>query len=291
MVHLTLPLMYYNFDFNNKIFQISKKTIQPIDLFKIKNINIDSLYGNFPFCIWNGGVNLNARNSQFLIYNDIYQFFNQDVHPSFRLDCSNIYISENDMFNAYQNLILSHGNTGGNFIEISDLGLMDYILSKYPNYDFIFSNNAHLRHNFTIEIINTLLEENTFYLIELPVEFNNNIDFLKQIINKQKVEITISNRCKNTCPNISTCKLQEQDFINNYSENTIFYDCKEFNLYTKNNQLKNEIEFYQKLGFSHFKIDTPPLKDLHQFNQYLIFNLFSEQYQLSIIKDFFDGEI
>jgi len=48
-----------------------------------------------------------------------------------------------------------------------------------------------------------------FYLIELPISLNNKIEFLNEIKNKNKIEITIGNKCPIDCDNIDSCNAQE----------------------------------------------------------------------------------
>ena len=55
MTFLSLPLLYYNLDFNNTL-NIYGNIYK--DFFKIP-IKITSVYGSFPFAIFNGNINLN----------------------------------------------------------------------------------------------------------------------------------------------------------------------------------------------------------------------------------------
>jgi len=86
----------------------------------------------------------------------------------FRLDCSNILIEDFDLKNIYQNIILNYAHNAGNFLEISDFRMLNYLQKEYPNFEFIFSKNSNLINPLTPEIINTILEQDIFYLIEIP---------------------------------------------------------------------------------------------------------------------------
>lgn len=287
-VYIALPLMYYNYDFNYKLQKfILKNKQKQNEIFKIPNIRFSMAYGNLPFAIWNGGINLNIPNQDFLTYSKIQNFFAEGNLP-IRIDCSNLFINSEDKENGYQNLILEQGNNMGNFIEITDLGLLEYIQNLYPNYDFIFSKNAHLVAPFTLDIINSLTEQNIFYLINLPTELSTNNKLLSNIKNKDHIEINIGSKCNLNCPNLNTCAQQEQKYLINYSEKTIYYNCKKMNNYCNEDELYNEIMFFTDLGFNHFKIDTPPINKIQEFNLYLIMNLFKKEYQLPYIMS---GEI
>ena len=283
MIYISLPLIQYNFELNNQLqkFLYTHKHNKN-EYFKIKDLELTSFYGSFPFSTWNGGSNLNVKNEIFLLNDDIYQIFKKVYNP-IRLDCSNLMITDIDLQDGYQNLILEYGHNSGNFIEVADFGVLDYIKNNYPNYDFIFSKNAHFVHPFTPDIINTIIEQDIFSLIELPNCFKQNLDFLNQLDHKDKIEITIGNKCPINCQIESYCCSTEQEYQYNYSEKTQFSTCEKLNNYLNANQLTDEIEYFKELGFSHFKIDTPPISKVQQFQQYLVLNLIKEKYQLSFL--------
>lgn len=280
MIHFTLPLVYYNQQLNNKLRQLSHPLNQTENYFKIKNIVIDSFYGSIPFFIYNGGVNSNIVKEKFLLDKDLFAFFNESTAP-IRLDCSNNNLNINDL-NYYFNLILQYGNTGSNFIEISDLELLSYIKDNGFHYEYIFSKNAYLKHPYDIDIINSILNQNLFHLIELPQLFNNDLEFLNNLIDKNHIEITIGNKCQNNCKNFYSCIAQEQQYQINYSNKSNYYNCDLINNYTSPDELTKELNHFIELGFTHFKIDTPPLNQILQFQQYLIKNLINDKYQLTI---------
>ena len=283
MTYISLPLIQYNFELNNQLqkFSYSYKNNKE-EYFKIKDLELTSFYGSFPFAIWNGGSNLNIKNETFLLNDDIYQIFKNTYNP-IRLDCSNLLITDVDLQNGYQNLILEYGHNSGNFIEVADFGVLEYIQKTYPNYDFIFSKNAHFAHPFTADIINTLIESEVFCLIELPNELRYDLEFLDKLKYKNYIEITIGNKCKMKCSNESYCCLTEQEYQYNFSEKTQFSTCDQLNNYSNANQILTEVNYFKNLGFTHFKIDTPPINKLQQFQQFLVLNLIQEKYQLSFL--------
>ena len=277
MIYITLPLLYYNSQFNNKLYNFKYK-YHIKDLFNI-DLKITSFYGSIPFAIWNGGSNLNIKDQEFLKYYDIVDFFETKISAPARLDCSNLLLTNFDIDNQYQNIILKLGENKGFFLEISDFDLYHYINDNYTNFEFIFSKNAHYKHPFDSDILNTICEQDAFHLIELPQELMNDIDFLNSLKYKNKIEILIGNKCPNNCLNIKNCSIFEQENILLYSEKTIYYDCKFLNSY-QDMDLLQQILFYKNLGFTHFKIDTPPLNKNTEFKQYVISNLIKDKYQL-----------
>lgn len=289
MIYLTLPLLYQNQWCNNKLRQLSQPSDKIYQYFKINNLNISSFYGSIPFFIYNGGINSNIQKEKFLADNDLFNFLNSQIAP-IRLDCSNNFLKINDLYDYYFNLVLQYGNSGNNFLEISDFDLMDYINNKGFNYNFILSKNANLKIPFTATNINQLIQQDLLYLIELPINFNNDIQFLNQLINKDKIEITIGCKCPLNCKNLSDCMTQEQQYQINYSNQTIFNNCNKINHYNNINELYNELNKFIKLGFTHFKIDTPPRNQNYKFQQYLIKNLINDKYQL-LFYDNNEGQI
>lgn len=285
MIHISLPLVYYNQDLNNYMRLMTdpfhKYTEYTNQQLKIPNLNIDSFHGSIPYFIYNGDINSNIKNEKLLTDKLLYLFFNNNNHNApIRLNCANNYIIEDDLLNYYFNLVLQYGNNGTNFIEISDMALLDYINEKGYYYNFIFSKYAHLKCPFTIDIINNIIEQDIFYLIELPISFNNKIDFLNKIKNKNKIEITIGNKCPIDCNNIDKCNMQEQQYQINYSIQSVYNTCNIINNYNNTNELLNELQTFINLGFTHFKIDTPRLQDITKYNNYFIHNLIKEQYQI-----------
>lgn len=278
MIYLSLPLFYQNLDFyltlNNYIDNNKLDT----------SIKISSAFGSFPFAIFNGGSNINFSSELLLLNNDIYYFLNNKMNCiPFRLDCSNILIEDFDLKNIYQNIILNYAHNAGNFLEISDFRMLNYLQKEYPNFEFIFSKNSNLINPLTPEIINTILEQDIFYLIEIPNNQKKNLDFLNKIKQKNKIEITIGNKC--LCNDTLECELKEQGNIIKYSNETLFYNCNKLNSYDNQNELINEINFYRELGFTHFKVDTPPISKNKNFKNYLIYNLIKEEYQLKLLNE------
>ena len=277
MIYLCLPILQDNLFFENKIVSHNLE-----DSFKIENLKINSFYGAFPFFTLNGEVNLNNRNNNFLLESDIYNFFNSIKVP-FRLSCNNLYINNLDLQNGYFNLILSYGHDKGNFIEINNLEVLDFIKTNYPNYHFIYSDQL-----INISLLEKLIDNKDLELIELP----NFIDFsiLNNLKHKNKIEIRICNKCTLYCNKMKSCIQQEHSFQNTYFETSVYDNCLKINPYNNNMDIQNEIKKFQDIGYTHFKIDTPPNNKIKGFKQYLIHNLILEDKILEFSKDFFNND-
>lgn len=281
MIFISLPLLYDNLKFNNflKTFIYSH---QKKEIFNIP-MTFDSAHGSLPFSYWNGDVN-NNWGTNLPIYNDIQNFFKSLNLPA-RINCSNILLCLEDLEDIHQNIILDAANNCGNLIEFSDLGIYNYIKEKYKNYFFVVSDKIDLIHPLDEKIINTFLEQDDFYLFNLPSRFYNDEDFLKSLNNKFKVEINIGLRCK--CNNIDQekeCILQEQHNQIEFSGCSVFQNCPYISSYY-GLSLIEDIKKFSALGFSHFKIETPPVDKIPYFNNFLIENIIKEEYRLVFKND------
>lgn len=282
MIFLSLPYFYENLEFNNILKQETILCRQRQNNFFKIPIEIINSYGSLPFSFWNGDLNNNYNSNKLLLYNDINNIISKSYIP-IRLDCSNIYLEDKDFQDTHQNIILSLMDNSNNYIELSNINLYNYINQQFNSYNFIFSKKADLIHPLTIDIINTILEQNLFYLINLPDRFKNDINFLKSITNKNKIEITIGNRCSyKKCNQLNYCAKQEQLNQIMYSGLTN-YNCNLTNCYNNNDELIQEINFFYNLGFNHFKIEAPTLDKNLSFKIYLINNLINSKYQLQLI--------
>lgn len=283
MIFLSLPLLYDNLELNNFL----KKFIyahQNKEIFNIPLV-IESAYGSFPYSSWNGDVN-NNWGKVLPTYNNFQSFFNK-VDMPVRIDCSNIFLTKEDLYDVHQNIILQLGDSCGNILEISDLGVFNYLKENYKNYFFIVSKNIDLIHPVDADIINVFTEQEDFYLFNLPNKFNKDQEFLKTLNNKFKIEINIGCKCQcNNSQQEQQCNEQEMHNQLEFSGCSIYQDCVYTNPYMSLNIL-DDIKYFTELGFSHFKIETPPISKIPLFNNYLIKNLIKPEYQLEFKNDFY----
>ena len=185
MIYFTLPNFYLNFNLNK---EFNKYIIENPTELKYP-IKIQFMSGNFPFNIWNGG--LNNVFDKGATYKDFLFYFNNNKDLPIRFNFSNILADDLDFTDAMTNSILEIFNTYNCFIEISNIPFMEYIQKKYSNYNFIFSKEADWIADFSPELINTILNYNKFTLISLPTRFNNNIKELELFNHPEKLELTV----------------------------------------------------------------------------------------------------
>jgi hypothetical protein len=94
MIYLSLPLLHNNFNFNNAfqnfILKFPDKLAFPFQ--------IESVYGAFPYSLWNGGINSNFGKD--LLYRELNRYIDKE-NAVIRLDCSNIYLINTDLFDRH----------------------------------------------------------------------------------------------------------------------------------------------------------------------------------------------
>lgn len=269
MIYLSLPLLCNNSKFNQAFKQFTlyhqDKLLFPM--------YIDSVYGAFPYSLWNGGINSNSGKD--FLYQNLDDFINESEIP-IRLDCSNLLINNTDLYDRHQNIILKLLESQGNMIDIADLQLYNYIEEKYKNFNYTISNHANLIHPFTENIINGFLANDKIVLLTLS---NINDLDLQLIKLKSKVELIVSNPCQYcSIEEQNNCISKEQYNQNMFSIKSIHEDCLQRTNIYNSNLLNKEINYYTKMGIHHFKIATPNQCLIEQFNQFLIFNLVKPEY-------------
>lgn len=262
MIDISLPLFMDQVGFYDKIFRMTR--FNPESFYENKII-ISSLYGNFYWSYWGGEVNNNYGIST--EYDSIEEFDKINKIP-ITLDLSNINLQEFDLYDRKLNMILNRFHTGANFIAANYFPIINYIKENYPNYRIIFSENAALINDHDIDILNTMLENDEIYEVILGL---NTIprNFLSKINRKDKIRLKICDKCVLDCSSYLQCRYEENNYQYNFSENSIFNNCKKLFNYKDFGRIKKEIKHFQSLGFYKFLIDTPP----NTINKTL-FNLF-----------------
>lgn len=248
-MYFTLPSFFNNFYLNNFFALLLK---QNKIIFKEEAMAFSEVTGNFPYCSWNGGYNNNSGVGAY--YADFHGCLQQILTPV-RLNCSNIYLEDNDFYDSMAHVILEAFQNGSHTISISNLKLMSFLQEKYPNFKFVLSRDAHLITPFTPDLINTLIESEKFSLIELPASLTQDFNFLKEIERRNKLEILINPICSDKCSNLKQCQVNSHYTQISYSNKNVYKTCaKCFDYLDNPNTISLQIlkEQYLTLGINHF---------------------------------------
>ena len=250
MIYFTLPNFYFNFYINNFFINLSN---EKEEFFKEKIIFYNTT-GNFPYCYWNGGYNNNYGKGA--LYNDFINCSEKNLAP-LRFNCSNIFLKEEDFSNTMANLILNLNQNGSNLIEISNLNLYDFLHEKYPDYNFVFSPESDLILEQTSETINILLENKLFKIISLNENKSLDINLLKKIKQKEKIELTVNSYCNINCSNYLPCRYNSHLNQYNYIKENPYKTCDNSINYQYINPyitIEDIKEKYLPLGINHFRL-------------------------------------
>lgn len=158
------------------------------------NVAIDSVYGTFPGCIWNGGRvqygGCSLENMQATIAG-----YNQKK-ISVRFTFTNRQITGRHHFDYYGNTILQIADNGLNGVNTSQDKFAEYIQQNYPSYYIINSTTRNIK---TVEEVNQISENR---LTVIPYTMNNT-DAITQLTHPEHIEILCCETCIDDCPNRS----------------------------------------------------------------------------------------
>lgn len=251
-------------------------------------IGINHISGGLPFTLWNGGVNSSLIGN--LLKNEQIDNIFKTTHSSIRLNFANLFITNEDFYNNYCRLILEYGNNGSTVIEITNLNLYSYIKDNYRNYNkFILSPNAWCMKDLTPEELNAICENDDFYLISLPPYLSNNFEYIEQIQQKNKIEITVNPRCPLTCKNYQNCWLSESKKQYDFSGNSNIISCNNRLMYNNKNQVITMEDIktkYLPKGITHFKIEECYPFSENELLLFLVHYFIKEEYQQEVIENF-----
>lgn len=279
MLYFTLPYLHeYDKKLSHILFKLSieeeNKFITPVHFF--------SKYINLPYCYLSGGFNTNQ--GTFYKYHELEDNANCKMGGVKRLNLSNINFNELDLGDEYLNLVLKIYNTGSNFIDIYDDKIAKKILNKGYIYDFVLKI---IDSDIEINKINNLINLDTIKLISLPIVITDKLDFLQQIKNRNKIELTVNSVCHNCCGlNHNLCLSEEHKLLYNYSNYSYINDCVNKDKYSNSNILSiNEIiDKYESIGLRFFRLDDFPIYyDIHDFLIFFVNYFILEDYRFDVL--------
>lgn len=280
MIYFSLPNLYNQFNLLHQIYLLNKNEINK---FKIP-VRFISITENLPFNYSNGNINYNK--DFFFNYFQLQEKSQKQTEIIKRINMSNIYFCNTDFNDSYCNLILQCYESGSSEIEISDIDFLEYILNTYPNYQFILSPNILISNNITINALNQLINSNIISLFSLPYYYNNS-NFIFQIENKTKIELTINPLC--SCSSIEQCQnciCQENKLIYNFSNQSHILQCVQ----TNNNfyfiSLNDIINNYLKQGINHYKLNefSNTKQSFYNFLYFFVEFFIKQEFQMDILK-------
>lgn len=283
MIYFTLPNFFFNFKINNFF---SSLTIKHKEYFKIP-VAFNYCSGNFPYCYWNGGYNTNVGKGP--VYEDFIRY-SAINNTAIIFNCANIFLNkENDFEDTMTNLILKENENGSNMIEVSDLNLFYFLKNKYPDYNFIFSKEAQLVTNYDTSFVNDLIKSSFFKRISLPESFTLDLDFLKEIKERDKIELSINTVCDFSCEKYFECLKNTHELQYNFCKDNLFKRCALCESYQNRKPLidLNDIKkYYVPLGINHFRISEVIHDKKDNLLFFLIDYFIKDEYKYVVLKKY-----
>ena len=285
MINYIIPGLYEHFEFNKAFIKYLK--IHPEK--QIENTKINAVYGNFQFCIWDGGrVFPQYHQATIEQINNIFSYFTDEGIVS-RLVFTNSQLTEQDYFDRYCNLVLTIGQDYNVEIVVADDNLREYIHSKYPSYQFISSTTKCIT-NF--DKLKEEINNPNYKMVCLDYNLNHNkkiLDFTPE--EKEKTEFLCNAICKPGCPYRKEHYKLNSLFGLTYGQAYAMSDCsiKENSVSSvqknspNNISLKEIQDVYEPNGFKYFKLEGRTFNNLENLNNYANYFIKPEHYQEFIV--------
>lgn len=257
MIKYAIPGLYYHHELNFKLLNLMEKNPNMF----YPNIEIEAVYGVFPWSILDGGrifpQSKHVTTDEIKRISEKYNDFNVAV----RLVCTNSQLTEKHFNDRFSNLMLELCNKKGNQIVVANDKLLEYIKTKYKNYEFISSTTKCLKkEDFIKELSKDFYSE-----VCLDYNLNTNLELLNSLykVQKEKCEFLCNAICPPSCPtrkhHYKLNSLYQLQYGREYgvpycgiSGSNI--SCTTRN-YTNNFSYDKILNVYEPMGFQHFKLE------------------------------------
>ena len=254
-----LPGLWEHFELNKNFFEYFKEYPEKF----YDNIDIGCFYGNFQYCVWDGGrVFRDYKWASFEKVLSIKNYLKENKIP-LRLIFTNSMLENKDLYNHYCNLICSLCEDEDNEIVINSSLLKEYLKEKYPKYSFISSTTKCNSFKASLD------ELNEYKYVCLDYNHNHRIKDLELLdqFQKNKIEFLVNAICPSGCPNRKEhYRLNSVSHLNLGKNYTINCKITDYNMAYNSRCYQNNItaeklyNLYVPLGFLNFKLEGRSLK-------------------------------
>lgn len=259
MIKYSIPGMYEQRALNLKFLELKKMHPE----FFYDNVEIEAIYGNPQFCIWDGGrVFVEYNHSTIEEIKNLIHNYNNVFNIPIRYVFTNCILEEKHYKNRFGNILMQLGENYSNEVVVADDKFMYYLKDKYPNYNFISSTTKCLTNKNDLK---NELNRNDFTKVCLDYNFNKNIDFLKTFTPREKKqsEFLINPICGAGCPHRKDHyylnSMSHLNYGRNYQMENCYIESNNFasNKIHKSNNISYDdiVNIYEPLGFEHYKIE------------------------------------
>lgn len=249
MIYYYIPDFIGHYSVNQKLLEL----IQQFPEIFYDDFKIGAVFGNFPNCIWNGGGYQDGcfmDKGQMEFYSYMFNMYGIPL----RLTMTNPLIEEKHCHDVYSNKIMKSFNNGFNQVLVCSSVLEKYIRKNYPEYPIVRSILAAKDVYYD--------DSDKYFMSVLRKHKNDDLEFLKSIEHKEKIEILVNETCEENCPRAYTHYLvyakrslgldyDDSEIPCSYNRDFNFRKFYSSNLCVTRDKIK---KIYEPMGFKHFKI-------------------------------------
>lgn len=187
-----LPGLRYNYPLN--MFWMSLLETHP-EFFR-EEVEIASVFGSFPYALWNGGRLVPAEDQcdRGFVQNVIRSINARGIPV--RYTFTNPLLTEEDLKDPFCNFCMEAGDNGQNQVLVFSPILEAYIREHYPSYAIDSTTCKEIR---DVEDLNRELDRDYRYVV-LDYNLNNHWELLENVHHKEKLEILVNSCCTPACP-------------------------------------------------------------------------------------------
>lgn len=255
-----------------------------------ENVGIYSFYGTFSNARWNGGrVDLSLNNATKQLMKKVRNFYNKKgIVVTFTF--TNPLIKEEHLNDKYCNQILKIFHNGQNEVLVVSPILEEYIRKNYPKYKI--NKSITFASNESIDI------DGKYNLVVINQKFNHDFKVLKNIKQKDKIEILCDSICFDYCKKSQEhyYELGKIQLLESKSTET-YGNCKYYKkinphymIVNRNKNSKNFISseeihnVYAPMGFEYFKLSERDKIGIHPYIALdsILEHLIKPEYQNSV---------
>lgn len=289
MIYFSLPGLYEHFGVNQALIDLKTSNSE-----MFLDWDFGAIYGNFQFCIWDGGrIFFKYNQASFEQINFVKDFL-QDKQIPLRMIFTNPVITEEYYYDHFCNLVTKICEDPLNELVVNSEGLEQYLRDTYPQYNFISSTTkcksnpkdsfAEFTKDYKYVCLDYNLNRNEKYLQSFPDDL------------KPKIELLVNAICPPGCPNRAKHYTANGLSMLNYGITSYGINCQIRNgtlhpntFAYKNNLYPEELygHYSQDLGITYFKLEGRTFSDLDLILNYARY-LVKSEYQYEFISQIFD---
>lgn len=229
------------------------------------NTRVLGVFGNFPYCTWNGGradTKLLPPFSRQRV-RDLAEDY-QSRNIPLQLTMTNTMLTEEDLSDRYSNMILEECSGRGFHVKATMPFVEDYIKSKYK-FKFVKSILS------TSRDMDPLSNIDKYHRLVIPKEFNTDFNYLNSIPmdKREKIELLVNEYCYKGCTHhnehwdlVSRMIVYDKSLLDKNISTKCIYDkkvsCGEYvrthyeGCWTIDRETLDNV--YVPLGFNNFKL-------------------------------------